>query len=201
MHSLDDRLRDEAARQIWLRFAERLETLVRRRLDPRVLRRTGPDDVVQSLFASYFAAGPGPDGPPRDRAELWRRLVRFAMCKVASTAKQHRAQRRDVRREQPLEGPNPSAGGQSRGAPPDEPVDRYLIAPEFRAIAQEEFDRLLTVLPEDLQRVFTLRLQGYTNAEIALQMDRVERTVELKLRAIRAVLGPHLRSAALDPSP
>jgi DNA-directed RNA polymerase specialized sigma24 family protein len=56
----------------------------------------------------------------------------------------------------------------------------------------EEFARLRDGLPEDLRPVFDMRLEGYTNAEIAARLGRVERTVELKLQAIRGLLGPHL---------
>jgi hypothetical protein len=51
---------------------------------------------------------------------------------------------------------------------------------------------LLALLP-DFQRVLALRLEGYTVAETAARRGRVDRTVELKLRAIRGMLAPHLR--------
>jgi RNA polymerase sigma-70 factor (ECF subfamily) len=190
LYSPDAARREEAARQLWLRFAERLGTVVRRRLDPRILRRAGVDDVVNSMFASFFAAAPGPDGPPRDRAELWRLLVHFTMCKVVDTAQYHRAQRRDVYRERPPAGPAGHADDPRDGVADAEDVRR--MGPEDEAVAREEFARLLAVLPEDLQRVFALRLEGYTNAEIGAQVGRVERTVELKMKAIRALLRPHL---------
>jgi RNA polymerase sigma-70 factor (ECF subfamily) len=186
MHSPDAARREEAARQIWLRFAARLRGVVRRRLDPRLLRRAGEEDVLQSLFASFFGAAPGPNGPPKSRADLWRQLVHFTMCKVANTAERHRAQRRDVRREQPMGDPAESGHG---GA---EPADPRWLSSEDALVAKEEFARLRATLPEDFRPVFDLRLEGYTNAEIAAQIGRVERTVELKLKAIRALLGPEL---------
>jgi RNA polymerase sigma-70 factor (ECF subfamily) len=186
MHSPDAARREEAARQIWLRFAGRLRGLVRSRLDPRILRRAGEEDVLQSLFASFFTAPPDPGGPPRSRADLWRLLVHFALCKVVNTAEYHRAQRRDVRRERLL------SDTPDDGFTPAEPEDPRWIGPEDEVLAREEFDRLRNVVPDDLRLVFDLRLEGYTNAEIARQINRVERTVELKLRAIRGVLAPHL---------
>jgi hypothetical protein len=62
MHSPDAARREEAARQIWLRFSGRLRAVVRQRLAPEVLRRAGEDDVLQSLFASFFAAPAGSGG-------------------------------------------------------------------------------------------------------------------------------------------
>ena len=192
VYSADPILRDEAARQLWLRFSARVATVVRRRLDPRILRRVGLEDVMQSLFADYFAAGPGSNGPPRDRDELWRRLVRFTLYKVANTADRHHAGRRDVRREQ-LVGDHPASA---------DPADFRHRAPDEEAAAREEFARLLDVLPDDLRRVLVLRIEGYSNAQIAAEIGRVERTVELKLQTIRSLLRPHLRDVvALDDEP
>ena len=191
LHAPDAARREEAARQIWLRFSDRLGAEVRRRLDARILRRVGFDDVVQDLFASFFAATPGPGGPPRNRDELWRLLVHFTMCKVANTADRHRAKRRDVRRERPLE----DAAGDREGVRPFEPLDLRGLDPADEAIARMEFARLLSLLPDDLSAVFVMKLQGFTNAQIAAEIGRVERTVELKLRTIRGLLRPEVGDA------
>jgi RNA polymerase sigma factor (sigma-70 family) len=190
LYSSDAPRREEAARQLWLRFSGRLEAEVRHRLDARIIRRAGMEDVLQSLFAGFFAAAPGPDGPPRNRAELWRLLVHFTMCKVANTADYHRAKRRDLRREVAL-GDIKSDANES--APRlSEPENFRELDPGDEAIARMEFVRLLDLLPDDLREVFVMRLEGYTNAQIAAQIGRVERTVELRMRTIRALLRPHL---------
>jgi DNA-directed RNA polymerase specialized sigma24 family protein len=108
---------------------------------------------------------------------------------MANTADRHRARRRDIRREQP-------PGGVADGSARTEPADPRPISPEDEAVAREEFARLLAVLPEDLQEILALRLEGSTNAEIASRLGRVERTIELKMRAIRALLAPHLGNLA-----
>ena len=52
----------------------------------------------------------------------------------------------------------------------------------------EEFCRLFHLLPdESLRCIATLKLRNYTNAEIADQLDIVERTVERKLSTIRQI--------------
>jgi RNA polymerase sigma factor (sigma-70 family) len=197
LYSPDSPRREEAARQLWLRFSGRLAAEVRHRLDARIIRRAGMDDVLQSLFAGFLAAAPGPDGPPRNRAELWRLLVHFTMCKVANTAHYHRAKRRDLRREEPLG----DIGADPYGSRPRwlEPEDFRGLDPADEAMARMEFARLLDVLPNNLREVFVMRLEGYTNAQIAAQIGRVERTVELRLRTIRALLRPHLEGVALPP--
>ncbi|MFO0954845.1 MAG: ECF-type sigma factor [Isosphaeraceae bacterium] len=196
IHSPDPLRREEAARQIWLRFSARLGALVRRRLDPRILRRAGEEDVVQSLFASYFAAGPSPNGPPGNRAEVWRLLVHFAVCKVANTADRHRAARRDVRREVSLE--DLAAGRTDADQPRFDVEDLRVLGPEDVVVAREQFERLMASLPQDLQDVLVMKLEGHTNAEIGAKIGRVERTVELKMKAVRGLLRPYLDAARRD---
>jgi DNA-directed RNA polymerase specialized sigma24 family protein len=180
LHAPNPAVRQEAARQIWAGFASRLRGIVRRRLEPRTLRIAGGEsEVLQNVFAGFFAAPPGPDGPPRCRDDLWRLLVHFTLCKVANTALHHRAAKRGLDRVQTLND--------------FDDADPGVLGPEAEAVARDEFDRLLALLPDDLQRVLALRLEGYTVAEIAARLGRVERTVELKLRAIRGLLAPHLR--------
>ena len=45
---------DEAAREVFDRFARRLVGLARRRFDRRLAHRVDPEDVVQSAFKSFF---------------------------------------------------------------------------------------------------------------------------------------------------
>jgi DNA-directed RNA polymerase specialized sigma24 family protein len=106
---------------------------------------------------------------------------------VANTAERHRARRRDVRREVPL-------GDRAGGAAtlPFDPEDSRLLDPADEAVARAEFERLLALLPADLRDVLVMRLEGHSNAEIAAAIGRVERTVELKMKTIRALLRPHL---------
>jgi RNA polymerase sigma-70 factor (ECF subfamily) len=189
LHSPDAARREAAARQLWLRFASRLEGEVRRRVEPRLLARVGVEDMVQSICASFFAARL-PNGPPRDRDELWRLLVRFTICKVANAADYHRAGIRDYRREAGPVGPAFDGDGDRPVA--FEPAERSHLDPARQAVARLEFERLIGLLPADLRDVLILRLEGHTNAEIAAQIGRVERTVELKLKTIRALLRPHV---------
>jgi hypothetical protein len=176
LYSPDALQRDEAARQLWLRFSGRLAAEVRRRLDARILLRAGMDDMLQSLFVSFFAATPGPGGPPRNRAGVWRLLVHFTMCKVANTAERHRTARRDHRRERRLEDlatdPDDS---QPRAF---ELADPRCLDPADEVVARLEFTRLLGVLPDDLRAVFVMRVQGYTNAQIAAEIGRARSASE-----------------------
>ena len=49
----------------------------------------------------------------------------------------------------------------------------------------EQFHRLMGLLKPELQHIARMKLEGYTNREIAGSLGRVERTVERKLERIR----------------
>jgi RNA polymerase sigma-70 factor, ECF subfamily len=192
LRSPDALVREQAARRIWERFEPRLLELVRRRLNPRIRVRADEDDLVQSMFKSFFAIGhDGDRAPPADREELWRLLVWMAMCKIANTAHKHHAMRRDVRREDPQAG-SPELSGSKLAGWMAELEDRDSLTPQEAAVFHEEFDRLLCKLPEQLQQIFVWKLQGHTNAEIGRMINRTERTVELKMQIIRKTLEQDL---------
>jgi DNA-directed RNA polymerase specialized sigma24 family protein len=119
------------------------------------------------------------------------------MCKVAKAADYHRAQRRDVRRETPMAD---LARDESDASPEGlEVVDVRSLAPEDEVLARMEFHRLFAALLEDLQEVFAMRLEGYTNRQIADTIGRSERLVEMNLRTIRGLLRPHLKDRSPVP--
>jgi DNA-binding NarL/FixJ family response regulator len=59
--------------------------------------------------------------------------------------------------------------------------------PDILVAINEECDRLIDVLDGELRPVARMKLEGYTNAEIAESLGRVERTVERKLERIRHI--------------
>jgi RNA polymerase sigma-70 factor (ECF subfamily) len=193
LRSPDPRVRDEAARRIWERYAARLLVLVRRKLDERVRRRTDADDVLQSMYKSFCLGRKSDEGTLLSRDDLWRLLVHITMCKVANAANRERAARRDVRREQQAPADREGDGPSPRWML--EQMDRSEPTPEEALALGEEIEAWLKPLPEDLRRVALWKLEGYTNREIGVMIERTERTVELKMRIIRRYLETRLSTA------
>jgi DNA-directed RNA polymerase specialized sigma24 family protein len=170
--------------------------LVRRHLDQRIFRREDEQDVLQSMFASFCHGQSTGKTAPASREELWKLLVRITMCKVVNTAHRHTADRRDIRRER----------GDPQGDPGDprfpkwmlDHVDRSLPAPDERAAAVEEIQRILKLLPDPLRQIVVWKLEGFTNAEISCMIGRTVRSVEIKLQLIRKHLEGELGRIDLD---
>jgi RNA polymerase sigma-70 factor (ECF subfamily) len=183
LQSPDHRLRDEAARVIWDRFAGRLQALVRRHLDNRVRRREDENDVLQSMYASFCIGQMTGKATPASRDELWKLLVRIALCKVVNTAQRHTAARRDVRRERPK--PTDEYEGFAFPRWMLEYVDKSRPSPDEQFLVIDELERLLGVLSEEHRQIVLWKVDGFKNAEIANMIGRTVRLVELKLQIIR----------------
>jgi DNA-directed RNA polymerase specialized sigma24 family protein len=174
-----------AAQRLWQRY---IAALVRRaRAELRAAPRTVADeeDVALSAFDS-FCRGVHLGRLPRleDRHDLWRILVTITARKAADQVQRERRQKRGggrVLREADLVevGPDDRAGALQAVIGP-EPT------PEFAAMVAEELRRRLDGLgDETLRQVAQLKLEGYTDDEVAAQLGCTRRTVARKLVRIR----------------
>jgi RNA polymerase sigma factor (sigma-70 family) len=178
--------KESAAQKLWERYVARLVGLARSRLGRAPQAAGDEEDVVQAAFKSFFAGVQNGRFPQlNDRDDLWRLLVVLTERRAIDHI------RRECRRAPA--GPLPaafSAGEDDSGrGPAHGPLGRIPArepTPEFAAQVAEEYVRLLQGLEEDrFRRVAALKMEGYTNEEIAAQLDCSLRTVERRLAMIR----------------
>jgi RNA polymerase sigma-70 factor (ECF subfamily) len=166
----------DAATQLYLRYAGRLRGLARAQMGPTLAGRVDLDDVVQSVFGSFFRrAGDGHYDVP-DGAELWGLFLVLALHKIRGQAAFHAAARRDAGRTVPLAAgpgsPEPADGGEG-------------AARAFLDLAvAEALDRLTPAH----RRVVELRVEGFEVADIAARTGRSRRSTERLLQEARARL-------------
>lgn len=107
---LEERVRagDRAAlAELFARLRPRLEWLVRLRLDPQLVRRLDPADVLQEAWLDVARRFEEWLGKPDMPLHLWVRFL--TVQKLAELHRRHGAQQRDARREVPLQvGPSAS---------------------------------------------------------------------------------------------
>ncbi len=166
-----------AAGPLWRHFYASLVAVAARRLNDALHAAVGPDDVAQEALLELCRALAGPDSERRfprlrDRRDLWRLLVCLTSRRAADVKLKYGRRVAVVAGE--------SAAGEAGLAASPAPE----AAPEY-ALAVEE---MLAMLPDDsLRRVALLRLEGYSNEQIAERIGRSVVTVEVKFKAIRAV--------------
>ena len=173
-----------AAGRLWEGYFPQLIALALRRLRAAPRAAADEEDVAVSAFDS-FCRGVQQGRFPRmnDRADLWQVLSVLTHRKAVSLARREtRAKRGGGRVVQA----SALAGGDD-GHDPFAGVPAGELEPQLAAIVTEECRRLLDALGDDTLRAIALcKMEGYTNAEIAAKIGRVEGTVERKLALIRA---------------
>ena len=134
-----------------------------------------------SAFDSFCAAATRGRFPRLDdRDDLWRVLVTVTERKAVNLLRRQRRLKRGggrVANEADVAGPGEGLLDRVAGTAP---------TPEFAAMVAEEYRRRLAALPtEPLRRIAVLKLEGYSNEEIAGRMGLGLRSVVRKLDLIR----------------
>jgi RNA polymerase sigma factor (sigma-70 family) len=169
----------DAAQQLWERYFPRLVWLARRRLCAAAPRAADEEDVALSAFAS-FCRGVQAGRFPRldDRDSLWKILVVFTARKASHLLRDEGRQKR--------RGGRTSLDAGSEDAALLQQVLSREPTPAFAAEVAEQCQRLLALLDNlELTQVAGLKMEGYTNDEIAAQLHCTRRTVQRRLRIIR----------------
>jgi RNA polymerase sigma-70 factor, ECF subfamily len=168
---------EQAAREIFDRFARRLIGLARTRLDRRIRQKIDPEDVVQSVFRSFFTRRADGQFDTADWDDLWKILVVITVRKCSRKAQAFRAARRDVRREARPAG---EFGRDEWNLVSREPTPEEVVS------LTETVEQLLRGAGEVERQIVTLRLQGYTPVEISQAVGPVsERRVYRVLARVR----------------
>src|SRR5262245_38046641 len=134
----------DAATAIFSRFAQRLIGLARSRLDATVRQKVDPEDVVQSVYKSFFIRFSDGEFELKGWDSLWALLTVLTVRKCGHKIEYFRAARRDVRHER---APAPFADHSSKSW---EAIAREPTPAEAVALA-ETVELLLRTL-DDRQR-------------------------------------------------
>ncbi|MCY2964120.1 MAG: sigma-70 family RNA polymerase sigma factor [Planctomycetota bacterium] len=165
----------DAATELYLRYARRLHGLATRQTSEDLKQKVDPEEIVQSVFRTFFrrAADGAYDIPQGE--ELWRLLLVMTLNKIRRASEYHRAKRRDYRRTM-------SVG--------DDKIFQHLEQSSFEDESALQLLRLvvedlISQLPEPQSEMVRLRIEGYEVDEIATFTRRSKRTVERTLQRFR----------------
>ena len=169
---------EDAATALYLRYAKRLQRLASRRSGRSLSSRFDPEDIVQSVFRTFFRRVSLGHYQIPDGEELWKLLLVITLNKIRSQGEFHRAAKRDAGKTVPLEDHD---GGKTS---PDETALKML---------QITVDDVIGDLAPWQQSIILLRIDGHDVQSIADQSGKSRRTVERTLQQFR-----HRLRAVLD---
>jgi RNA polymerase sigma-70 factor (ECF subfamily) len=161
---------DSAAADVDGRYRDRLCRLVEREMNRRFRRKEDPEDVVQSAFRTFFRRNAKGEFHIDSSADLWRLLATITRRKILKHVEKLGTAKRDAKREEYPEGDN---------------VPGQLPTPEEAAIAADLMERALDGLNETYVEILHMRLQNYTEQEIADTLGCTRTFLRTKLNRIR----------------
>jgi RNA polymerase sigma factor (sigma-70 family) len=180
----------DAAALVFDRYAKQLIHLAWRRLGPKLRQKVDPEDVLQSVFRSFFshqAAGEITGLESWDN--LWGLLVVITMRKCRRQIRKFHSATRDVAREIPAPDSDPDSDSGS-GISSDEPT------PEEAVTLTDTIEHLMSRMDPRQQEIFTLTLRGCTVTEISKQLGCTERLAFRVLKRVKEVLEDMLEQEA-----
>lgn len=170
----------DGVNQIWHHYFERLVRAVRVRLQGQNRAVRDEEDIVLSVFDSFYDAAENGRFPElSDRDDLWQLLLRMAARKVIDKRRHDLRQRR---------------GGALKHRDLGQTDDDQQI---LEAIADEPSPEMVLMMQEFVESFFShlgvgqlrdlagAKLEGYSNAELAARFECSERTIERRLHLIR----------------
>jgi RNA polymerase sigma factor (sigma-70 family) len=178
----------QAADALFVRYATRLIALARSRLSSRLAQRLDPEDVVQSVYQSFFVGARNGKFELHGPGDLWRLLVALTVNKLQHQVERHTADKRSVELERNFGGEDSLCGLQPQ-------LFAREPTPEEAAALTDEVEQLMRKLEPLERQMLELRLQGCNLEEIACATQLSERTVcrvldRVKLLLQSSPLGP-----------
>jgi eukaryotic-like serine/threonine-protein kinase len=177
-----------AAEALFSLYFDRLTALARSRLSARLASRTDPEDIVMSVYRSFFMGARAGRFDISSGGDLWRLLASITKHKLLRQIRHHEAGRRSVNVERPFD-------EQREGRFPGRLSDP---SPEEAIALADELEWVLSQFDSVGRRVLELRLQGAELTEIARDTGRSERTVRRILARVREVIGERFPMADDD---
>lgn len=159
-------------------FMDRMIRLAQSKLPARLNRRVDAEDIVQSVFMSFFHRNKTQKFDIGSSNDLWRLLAAMTYRKTMTAIEFHSRQRRDYARE-----------SENTKKSSHLPLKIKSDDPTASAIAVmvELLDQILEQLPNEHQRILQLRLEDYSIDEIADKAQVSTRTVNRALKSARQI--------------
>jgi len=167
---------EDAARQLFQLYEDRLLGLARQRISQRFGRRLDPEDVVQSVFRTFFTKAKGGKFQVDKPEDIWRLLARITVHKTFRQIAFHRAAKRNVNKEK------------SQGDDSQDHVLNLLDrgpTPEMANQFVDQVEHFLKALHPEHREILELRMQGYKDVEIAEKLNISDRTIRRVMEQVR----------------
>ena len=169
---------EDAARKLFDRYAEQLVLLARKRISQRLASRIDAEDIVQSVFRTFFHRAKQGQFHLEDPEDVVKLLARITVHKTFRQIAFHKRAKRDATAEAP------------HG---DDAQDLLLKlvtgepSPEEAAEFVDNLEHFFNQLKSEERRILEMRMEGYTNVEIANHLKITDRKIRRIMERVRGL--------------
>jgi RNA polymerase sigma-70 factor, ECF subfamily len=167
-----------AARELFDRYVDRLVAVARRRLSRPITSRVDPEDIVQSVFRTFFGRLRAGQFHLDQQNDVCRLLVRITVNKTLRQVAYQKAAKRD-----------PGQEARSEDAERDQVLE--LLArepdPEEAVAFLDQLEHFLAQLSAEERRILEMRVQGYSNDDICRELGIYDRKIRRILERVRGL--------------
>ena len=167
-----------ASRAVFDQYVDKMVAMARKRISQRLASRIDAEDVVQSVFRTFFHRTKEGQFEFHDPEDICKTLARITIHKVFRQVAHHQAAKRDASREL---GSGDDAQDLVVNLVSREP------SPEEAAELLDHMENFLSHLKPQEREILELRMQGYSTEEIAQKTGSYDRKVRRVLERIRDV--------------
>ena len=167
-----------AAREIVERYFDRLLVLARRRISQRLSSRVDPEDIVQSVFRTFFVRVKEGQFVFDEQDDLCKLLMRITLHKTLRQVAFHKAAKRDPNLE--------TNQGDHHRELLLSVLDKGPSA-EASVAFLDQLEHFLGQLDLQTRQILEMRLQGYSNDEIAKELNIYDRKIRRAVERVRDV--------------
>lgn len=179
-HALIEQFRKgqmDASTRLYLKYVDRLLGLTSKKTGAELARKVDPEDIVQSVFRTFFRRVEEGLYDVPEGEDIWKLLLVIGLNKIRTVAVYHKAAKRDLRRTRV-----------------DSSSGEYLSQSDERdemafASLKIVIDDVMSDMLEVNRQIITQRIEGYEVSEIAANVNRSKRTVERVLQDFRTRLA------------
>ena len=167
---------ENAARALFDRYAEQLVVLAQKRISQRLASRIDAEDIVQSVFRTFFHRARQGQFHLEDPDDVCKLLARITVHKTFRQIAFHRRAKRDACQET------------GQGDETQDMVLKLLTGEPTPEEATEFLDQLqhfLDKLEPDDRKILELRMEGYNNVEIAERLGTNDRKIRRVMERVR----------------
>lgn len=163
-----------AGKQLFAHYARELSKQAQSHISARLARRIDGEDVVQSVFRTFFRRDAIGEFTINSHVDMFRLLAKITARKTQTQARRHTSQMRDIAAESPDSAPDWLLEAMDQDPGPAEAAE---LADLMQAI--------LRGLPEAHGQILAMRLAGYSQTDIAAELGLARMTIHRVLSVLK----------------